>query len=167
MASADSCRLSPISRWGLPFARPGRRSPQVRTLTFPAPLPHLPHQPLIASGLAAACQLARLIWPHMGFVFLRLQVCLRLPPDPASRRRPCLQLAVGATLAPLRGAVRVNLRSGLSPPSQRPCWAHKPGHRVLRKTRCPASPLSVQIPPSPQKWLWYRQSFVPYFASCF
>src|SRR5512135_3919203 len=114
MASADPCRLNLTSRLGLPFTRPAGRSPQVRTLTFPAHLPHLPLQPLIASGFAAYCQLARLKWPHMGFVFLRSQVCLRLPPNPASRRRPCLQLAVGA----------INLRSGLSPLSQRPCWAH-------------------------------------------
>jgi len=25
----------------------------------------------------------------MGFVSLKSQLCLRLPPDPASRRRPC------------------------------------------------------------------------------
>jgi len=25
----------------------------------------------------------------MRFAFLKSQVCLRLPPDPASRRRPC------------------------------------------------------------------------------
>jgi hypothetical protein len=35
-------------------------------------------------------------------------------PDPASQRRPCLPLTVGAT----------NLRKGLSPSSQCPCWAH-------------------------------------------
>jgi len=51
----------------------------------------------------------------MGFVFLKSQVCLRLPPDPASRRRPCPWLTVGAT----------NPRKGLSPSSQHPCWAHR------------------------------------------
>ena len=37
------------------------RSPQVRTLTFPAHLPHLLLWPLIASGFVVTCQLAR---PH-------------------------------------------------------------------------------------------------------
>ena len=60
----------------------------------------------------------------MRFVSLKSRGCLRLPSDPASRRRPCLPLTVGATPAPLRGAVRVNPRKGLSPSSQRPCWAH-------------------------------------------
>jgi hypothetical protein len=89
------------------------RPPQVRTLTFPAPLPHLLLRPLVASGFVVMCQLAR---PHslIRFVFLKSQVCFRLPPDPASRRRLCLPLAVGAT----------NLRKGLSPSSQHPCWAH-------------------------------------------
>lgn len=88
-------------------------SPQVRTLTVPAALSHLLLWPLVAWGFVVISQLAR---PRslMGFVCLKSQVCLRLPPDPVSRRRPCLQLTVGAT----------NLRTGLSPASQRPCWAH-------------------------------------------
>ena len=39
----------------------GVRSPRVRTLTFPAHLPHLLLQPLIALGFVVSCQLAR---PH-------------------------------------------------------------------------------------------------------
>jgi len=85
MASADPCRLSLTSRLGLPFPWPGDRSPQVRTLTFPAPSPHLPHQPLIASGFIVTCQLAQLVRPLMRFVSLKSQVCLRLPSDPTSR----------------------------------------------------------------------------------
>ncbi len=50
MASADSCSLSLVSRPGLPFLGPGNRSPQVRTLTFPASLPHLLLWLLVASG---------------------------------------------------------------------------------------------------------------------
>lgn len=114
MASADSCHLSLTCRPGLPLSRPGSRPPQVRTLTFPAPLPHLLHQPLIAWGFVACCQLARLAQPPMRFVSLRPQVCLRLPSDPTSQWRPCPQLTVGA----------INLRRGLSPPNQRPWWAH-------------------------------------------
>ena len=105
-------------------SRPDGRSPQVRTLTFPAPLPYLLLRPLVASGFVVICQLARphsLIW----FVCLRSQVCFQLPPDPASRRRPCLPLAVGAT----------NLRKGLSPSSQRPCWAHQTKPRQPRLPR--------------------------------
>ena len=117
MPSADFCAairssLDPLS----PHTRTRRRPPRVRTLPFPAHLPHLLLWPLIALGFVVIGQLAR---PHslfMGFVSLRSQVCLRLPSDPASRRRPCLQLTVGA----------INLRKGLSPSSQRPCRAHQP-----------------------------------------
>jgi hypothetical protein len=90
------------------------RSPQVRTLTFPAHLPYLLLWPLVALRFVVSCQLARPL-SLIRFVCLRSQVCFRLPPDPASRRRPCLPLTVGATY----------LRMGLSPSSQRPCWAHK------------------------------------------
>jgi len=65
------------------------RPPQVRTLTFPAHLPHLLLWPLIASGFVVLRQLARPRSLFMRFVFLKSQVCLQLPPDPASRRRPC------------------------------------------------------------------------------
>jgi hypothetical protein len=61
MASADFCRLSLTSRSGLLLPQPGGRPPQVRTLTFPAPLPHLLLWPLVALGFAVSCQLAR---PH-------------------------------------------------------------------------------------------------------
>src|SRR5512139_1882356 len=60
MASADSCHLSLLSRTGLPL-RLDDRSPQVRTLTFPASLSHLLDQPLVASGFVVLCQLARLV----------------------------------------------------------------------------------------------------------
>ena len=56
MASADSCHLSLLSRTGLPL-RLDDRSPQVRTLTFPAFLSHLLDQPLVASGFVVCSQL--------------------------------------------------------------------------------------------------------------
>lgn len=115
LTPAASARASRPRVTGLPGI--SDRPPQVRTLTFPAPSPHLPHRPLVASGFAALGQLARPAQPPMRFVSLESQVCLQLPPDPASRRRPCLQLTVGAT----------NPRRGLSPPSQRSCWAHLGG----------------------------------------
>ena len=53
--------------------------------------------------------------PRIGFVFLKSRICLGLPSDLASRQRPCLWLTVSA----------INLREGLAPSSQRPCWAYK------------------------------------------
>lgn len=48
MASADPCRLSRLSRSGLPLLWPDDRSPQISTLTFLAPQPDLPLCPLMA-----------------------------------------------------------------------------------------------------------------------
>jgi len=90
MASADSCHLSQTSQFGLLWQL-SDRSPQVRTLAFLAHLPDLLLRPLVALGFAVSCQLARPC-SLIRFVCLRSQVCLRLPPDPASRRRPCLWL---------------------------------------------------------------------------
>src|SRR5512139_262620 len=59
-ASADPCHLSLLSRTGLPL-RLDDRSPQVKTLTFPASLSHLLDQPLVALGFVVSGQLARLI----------------------------------------------------------------------------------------------------------
>ena len=84
ITSADSCRLNLSIGVAVRRLR-GSRSPQVRTLTFSAPLPHLPCQPLIASGFAVTCQLARLTRPRMGFVFIKAQLCLRLPSHLTSR----------------------------------------------------------------------------------
>jgi len=52
--------------------------------------------------------------PPIGFVFLRSRFCLRLPSDPASRRRPCPWLR----LVPSTPGKDFHL------PSQRPCWAY-------------------------------------------
>jgi|WetSurMetagenome_2_1015567.scaffolds.fasta_scaffold178768_2 hypothetical protein len=60
MASADPCRLNLTSRSGL-LSKPDNRSPQVRTLTFPAPWPGLPLWPLTALDFVVICQLVR---PH-------------------------------------------------------------------------------------------------------
>jgi hypothetical protein len=95
-ASADFCRFNLTSQSGLPLPRPGDRSPQVSALTFPAHRPHLLLRLLVASDFVVS---GHLVQPHslMRFVFLRSQLCLRLPSDTASRQRPCPQLAVGAT----------------------------------------------------------------------
>jgi len=70
----------------LPDFQSNGRSPQERTLTFPALLPYLLFWLLVVLGFVVICQLAQ---PHslIGFVCLRSQVCFQLPPDPASRRR--------------------------------------------------------------------------------
>jgi hypothetical protein len=64
--------------------RPGDRSPQVRALTFPAYLPHLLLRLLVASVFVVSSQLVQ---SHslMRFVFLKSQVCLRLPSDITSQ----------------------------------------------------------------------------------
>lgn len=46
-------------------------------------------------GFAIGCWLAQETWPRMTFLFVGSQVCRGLPPDAASRRRPCLRLVVG------------------------------------------------------------------------
>jgi hypothetical protein len=83
-ASADFCHTS---IWLLSQGyrlRPGDRSPQVRALTFPAYLPHLLLRLLVASDFVVSSQLAQ---SHslMRFVFLKSQVCLRLPSDITSQ----------------------------------------------------------------------------------
>ena len=69
----------------------------------------------------------RMFWPPrpsiarlMRFVFLGPRLCLRLPSDPASRRRPCLQLGVPVTRAP----------RGLAPPSCGTCPAQQKQRRA-------------------------------------
>jgi len=54
------------------------------------------------SGYWASLSMARLPRrhrPHIRFLFVESEFCLRLPSDPASRRRPCLQLTVPTTTA--------------------------------------------------------------------
>jgi len=127
MASADPCRFSLASQPGLPFPAchlqvAWRQVSPGKCAGFPCTL--APFTALTFGRIRLRCHLPTrpASQPLMGFVFLKSQVCLRLPPDPASRRRPCLWLAVGAT----------NLRKGLSPSSQRPCWAHKENRRRIR-----------------------------------
>ena len=60
MASADFCRLNLASQPGLPL-RLGDRPPQVRTLTFPAHLPHLLLRLLVSSDFVV---IGQLVQPH-------------------------------------------------------------------------------------------------------
>ena len=75
--------------------------------------------------------------PPIGFVSpatrgpgsLRSRFCLRLPSDPASRRRPCPWLRCACTVRRHRVPSTPGKDSRL--PSQRPCWAHiNQGQRV-------------------------------------
>ncbi|MDA8347152.1 MAG: hypothetical protein M0Z66_17070 [Thermaerobacter sp.] len=54
-----------------------------------------PYQPsMMVAIFAMSGWLARTTWPRMRFASLGAEVCLRLPPDPVSRRAP-LPLADG------------------------------------------------------------------------
>ena len=119
-ASADSCCLNLVSRPGLPSPAWQQVSPG-KNIDFLCAPALFTVWSLVALGFVVLCQLARphsLIW----FVCLRSQVCFRLPPDPASRRRLCLLLTVGAT----------SLRKSLSLSSQCPCWAHRENLRFAQ-----------------------------------
>jgi hypothetical protein len=106
MASADPCRLSPVSQPRLPsnVQRPGNRSPQIRALTIPAYLPDLPLCPLMAwtswlhahsSGLTASYR-------------VRVPQVAVLPPASSGPR-------LAATPLPLAMVGAINLREGLPP----------------------------------------------------
>jgi hypothetical protein len=117
MASADfsSCLPWPCSL-GSPIVRHNWRSPRVRRNPFPRFPPDLP--PSHPSGYRASLSIVRLPCdrrPCIRFLFVGSEICLRLPPDLASRQRPCLQLTVPTTTA----------CSGLSPYRITPCLAHK------------------------------------------
>ena len=116
MASADPCRLNLASQPGLPLFAAWRQVSPGKNTDFPCTPAPFTASTLDCIGLRCRLPTSPASQPLMGFVFLKSQVCLRLPSDPASRRRPCLQLTVGA----------INLRMGLSSFSQRPCRAHKP-----------------------------------------
>jgi hypothetical protein len=116
MASADFSKRIP---WpcgiGSLIARHVWRSPRVRRNPFPRLPPDLPMSH--PSGYRASLSMARLPCEHrpcIRFLFVGSEFCLRLPPDPASRQRPCLQLTVPTTTA----------CSGLAPYRITSCLAH-------------------------------------------
>src|ERR671924_1066996 len=125
-------RSRPRAWMGIPG--PPRSPPRVRPTTFLAHPPRLRTGPLMASGFASWCRLARTGPPSTRstpatttsparHVFLGSRFRLRLPPHPASRRSSCPRLVVGA----------INLHRGLAPPSCWPCLAHT-GREVLPHT---------------------------------
>ena len=130
----------PTNLGGRASIGPPRRPPWIRTTAFPLPPPHLPDDPLVVAGFAVACRLTRAASPSMRFVFLGAEVCLRLPFDPASRRRRCLRLGVGTTSS----------SRGLSPPSCRPCQAYNAGGRLVAETASRSS-VSAATPKAPSE----------------
>ena len=74
-----------------PTATSGR-SPRIRTWTFAAQPRHLPCSR--TRGLRCAVPTRPGAEPSMAFLSVGSQLCLRLPSDPSSRRRPCHRLAV-------------------------------------------------------------------------
>jgi hypothetical protein len=117
MASADFSKRIP---WpcgiGSLIARHVWRSPRVRRNPFPRLPPDLPMSH--PSGYRASLSMARLPCEHrpcIRFLFVGSEFCLRLPPDLASRQRPCLQLTVPTTTA----------CSGLAPYRITSCLAHQ------------------------------------------
>jgi len=94
MASADFSKRVPRPRsHGSLIVRHVWRSPRVRRNPFPRFPPDLPRSH--PSGYRASLSIARLPCdprPYIRFLFVRSGFCRRLPPDLASRQRPCLQL---------------------------------------------------------------------------
>jgi len=116
MASADFSASFPMPPSIGSLFRQVRRPPRVRRDSFPRLPPDLPRS--CPSGYRASLSIARL--PHVGrpcirFLFVGSGFCLRLPSDPASRQRPCLQLTVPTTTA----------CKGLAPSDSRHAWRTK------------------------------------------
>jgi hypothetical protein len=92
-ASADFCRPIPTSlnAGSTPVAGwQDDRSPRVRRLTsVPYTRRIYGRTVRVISGFGFCGPLARMRTPHMRFLFVRPALCLQLPSDPASRRRPC------------------------------------------------------------------------------
>ena len=116
MASADfSNRIPWPCSLGSLIVRHAWRSPRVRRNSFPRLPPDLPTPH--PSGYRASLSNARLPCdrrPCIRFLFVGSGFCLQLPPNLASRQRPCLQLTVPTTTA----------CKGLAPSKITPCLAH-------------------------------------------
>jgi hypothetical protein len=68
------------------------RSPEVISTAFRTQPPNLQPASLIDMGFTVIGQLARRRMPQIRFLYIGSYVCSTLPPDPASRRRPCASL---------------------------------------------------------------------------
>ena len=84
MASADSCFLNDTSRYRLPFPAWLQVSPG-KNVDFPCALAEFTALAFDCIGLRCQLPTRPTVRPLTRFVFLKSQVCLRLPPDPTSR----------------------------------------------------------------------------------
>ena len=90
LPSADFCAPVRSSHDSLsPVSGTGRRSPRVSLTAFTAAPPDLQPWPLMDVDFAISRPLVRPRMPRIRFLFVRSRLCSTLPPDPASRRRPC------------------------------------------------------------------------------
>ena len=93
--SADFCIPFRSSHDSLsPVHGTERRSPGVSLTAVTAVLPDLQPWPLMDVDFAISRPLVRPRMPRIRFLFVRSRLCFTLPPDPASRRRPCASLAL-------------------------------------------------------------------------
>ena len=78
------------------------------------------------SGFVVLCQLAPETRPSMTFLSVGSHLCRWLPPDPFSRRRPCLKLVVVHLSAPKLSSIWMagSPTGDFHPISSRPCWAY-------------------------------------------
>ena len=95
MPAADSCTVvnDPCEPFSPESRTPGR-PPEVSTTAFTTRLPDLPPRALMVMDFAIISSLVRPGRPHIWFLFVRSWFCYTLPSDPASRRRPCVSLAL-------------------------------------------------------------------------
>jgi hypothetical protein len=79
----------------------------------------LPHEP---AGIVVLCQIAQGLSLLCGFCSSACTFALRLPPDPSSRRRPCLRLVLLVVSITMD---TIGSRTGdFHPISSRPCRAY-------------------------------------------
>ena len=124
MGGADFCQFSHyLAIWVTPIRSISGRSPRVRAITFISQPPHLLYGVRVALDFSL---MRRVVRPNSALYEISvrrpetlpmgalLSLHIRLPPDSTSRWTP-LPSASGSCY---------RVRSGLSPPSYRPCRAH-------------------------------------------
>jgi hypothetical protein len=132
MPAADSCTVvnDPCEPFSPESRTPGR-PPEVSTTAFTTRLPDLPPRALMVMDFAIISSLVRPGRPHIWFLFVRSWFCYTHPSDPASRRRPCVSLALHHHQVG-QGTCTPKLLRMLSAPKERP--GYEPG--LQRLPRC-------------------------------
>ena len=95
------------------------RSPEVSSTAFRTQPPDLQPAPLMDMGFAVTCPLARHGMPQIRFLYIGSYVCSTLPPEPASRRRPCASLLLHLDQV-VEGTFTPELSNMLGTPKKRP-----------------------------------------------